>query len=251
MSSGLIGIRESDGKVLWRYPVSNIIPSVPHNGANAPGILKQGGALYFGTTAADTSLRLNSLQLATGRLLWSQPISSAGKFVLWDLAVGDSGLYAILVPPWGGMHPSFDGLTLSSIEMRNGALRWQDHPTGEVFPYIADTSGVVLLASATGVAGLSAENGATLWRRSLTTAPIITAANGTAHSLLGRHLRTEYMDRNPVRLAAGDRGDALVRPIRHGTQRGCPWAVNGQNLPRMRDSSEIHSVNEHSLKKRR
>lgn len=178
MGNGLIGIRESDGKVLWRYQVSNIISSVPHSGANAPGILEQGGALYFGTTAADTRLQLNSLQLVTGRLLWRQPIS-AGKFVLWDLAVGGGSVYAILVPPWAGLHPSFDGLALSSVEARSGTFRWQDRPAVEAYPYIADTSNVVLFASATSVAGLSADDGATLWRRSLTTAPIITAADGT------------------------------------------------------------------------
>lgn len=182
MSNGLIGIRESDGKVLWRYQVSNIIYSVPHNGANAPGILEQGGALYFGTTAADTSLQLNSLQLATGRLLWSQPIS-AGKFVLWDLAVGGGSVYAILVSTWVGLHPSFDGLMLASVEARSGTLRWQDHPAVEAYPYIAGAniagaSNVVLFASATGVAGLNADDGATLWSRSLTTAPVIAAADG-------------------------------------------------------------------------
>jgi outer membrane protein assembly factor BamB len=157
---------------------------VPHGGANGPGILEQGGALYFVTTAADTSLQLNSLQLnslqmTTGHLLWRQPISAA-KFALWDLAVGSGSIYAILVPQWEGMHPSFGGLELSAVETQSGTLRWQDRPAVQDFPYIAGTGAVVLLASETGPTGLSAANGATLWQRSLATGPAVAVADGTA-----------------------------------------------------------------------
>jgi outer membrane protein assembly factor BamB len=179
MSNGFMGIRESDGMVLWRYQTSSVIYSVPHGGVNAPGILEQGGALYFATAAADNSLLLTSLQLTTGRQLWRQTIS-AGKFVLWDLAVGRGNVYAILVPQWVGLHPGFDGLALSSVEARSGTSRWQDRPATQANPYIADTNTVVLLASATSLTGLSASDGATLWSRSLTTAPFVVAAGETA-----------------------------------------------------------------------
>jgi outer membrane protein assembly factor BamB len=179
LANGLIGIRERDGTVLWRYQASNIIYRVPHGGGSAPGILEQGGALYFGTTAADTSLQLNSLQVTTGHLLWRQPISAA-KFILWDLAVGGGSVYAILVPQWAGPHPSFDGLMLSAIEMRSGTLRWQDRPAVQALPYIAGTGAVVLLASTAGQTGLSATDGASLWHHALAFVRVIPAADGTA-----------------------------------------------------------------------
>jgi outer membrane protein assembly factor BamB len=176
--SELIGIRERDGTVLWHYQTSSIIMSVPHGGINAPGILEQGGVLYFGTTSVDTSLQLSSLQLTTGRLLWRQSISAA-HFVLWDLVLGNGSVYAILVPQWQGPHPSFDGLTFSALEMRNGTLRWQDRPAVQGEPYIAGTGDIVLFASGNGLAGLRAADGALLWHRATATAAFIATADGT------------------------------------------------------------------------
>jgi outer membrane protein assembly factor BamB len=178
-SSGLIGIQERDGSVRWRYQASNIINNVPRRGANAPGILEQGGVLYFGTTATDTSLQLDSLQVTTGQLLWRQSISAA-HFVLWDLAVDKSNVYAIIVPQWQGPHPSFNGLLLSAVEARSGTPHWHDRPAAEPDPYLAGTGSAVLYASQTGVAGVSESTGATLWHRTFVTGPTVTTADGTA-----------------------------------------------------------------------
>jgi outer membrane protein assembly factor BamB len=107
--------------------------------------------------------------------LW-QEILGAPKLVLWDLAVGRGGVYALVVPPWAGLHPSFDGLALAALDAGSGTLRWQQHPAGEVFPYVAATGDVVVLASETGLAGLNAADGTTLWHQLLAQGGNVTAA---------------------------------------------------------------------------
>lgn len=173
----LLGMREKDGAVLWRYQATNILFNVPHGEFNGPGILERGGALYFGTSAADGSLQLNSLQMTTGRLLWRQPISAA-KSALWDLAVGDDGVYAMILPQWLGMHPVFDGLQISSRDTRSGDLHWQTPPATAPNPYFASAGAVLVIESGSTLLALSADSGATLWRHPNAEAAGIAVVNG-------------------------------------------------------------------------
>lgn len=172
----LIGIRESDGTVLWRGQLPSAVSNLPYGGANASGIIESNGLLYFVDTPAGTvGLQLNALQMQDGKIVWQQPITSE-KSWLWYMTVANGNVYVVHALSFQGVHPTYKGLSIEAFTTDSGARRWSDQPTQEVYTEIHSASShAALLSAGSTVSGVRVSDGSVLWQKTL--ASILTVAN--------------------------------------------------------------------------
>jgi outer membrane protein assembly factor BamB len=162
--NGVYALRLGDGHLLWRrtFPAPK---SDPFGAGLVYGLWRGRGTVVVLVGQVSASSRLVSLNLATGAVRWTLPLSRQG--VTGNLTLtADGGL--AMIRGYG---------TLSVADLTTGRLRWSrtaGHSPGPV------AVGTVVAAAANGRAvGYDDRTGAVLWTRSgLPGEPVLAAAGG-------------------------------------------------------------------------
>lgn len=168
----LIGLRESDGALLWSREISKQ--------GRFPGTLSSpfqagGGLLYFATNVPEQNdLELNAVQIARGTLLWHQQVTAELSISGRELALANGTLYFPYTVLVQTAPPVATGLAIQAVQASNGALRWKKlyHPGQTEAPgwaIVDGTSASTVFAESsdsqhTPLIGLGAGDGATLWQ---------------------------------------------------------------------------------------
>lgn len=178
--SGVSGVRERDGALLWSHALS---PQGGFPGTLAiPSFREGAGRLYFATNVpTQDDLEINALQITTGALVWHRQVTSqqattnqrssgAGELVLANgiLYV----LYWLSAPPTAS--PTAGEIVVQAARASDGVLGWRQtyHPGPREAPSLTIVDGgaaAAVVAESTGsehtpLIGIGASDGAILWQ---------------------------------------------------------------------------------------